>query len=108
MAFQEESLVQLKTSGLHQLLPTIKQKFQRLGRLHRPEELLKVAKTAAANGSPMLIFRLNMSLHAIIDIAKKLVKIEKKSQEVNISIFHPTATNPQHVIGFLYSSMIVV
>ncbi|KAF4521557.1 hypothetical protein B566_EDAN001277 [Ephemera danica] len=52
----EESVVKITTSGLHQLLPSITQKFQRIGGIHKPAELLKIAKTASANATPLLIF----------------------------------------------------
>ncbi|XP_059484596.1 probable ATP-dependent RNA helicase DDX28 [Neocloeon triangulifer] len=52
----EDSFEIVTTPGLHKLMPQIKQTFLRMGKIHKPEELLKNVKHLKAQKSPTLIF----------------------------------------------------
>nr|CAD7265710.1 unnamed protein product [Timema shepardi] len=51
-----DSLVKVTTSHLHMLLPHVPQKFMRLGRTQKPEQLLKLVKADSANKEPVIVF----------------------------------------------------
>nr|CAD7201367.1 unnamed protein product [Timema douglasi] len=51
-----DSLVKVTTSHLHMLLPHVPQKFLRLGRTQKPEQLLKLVKADSANKEPVIVF----------------------------------------------------
>jgi ATP-dependent RNA helicase DDX28 len=54
---QEDSFEKISTPGLHKLMPQITQSFFRMGKIHKPEHLLKYAKQLQASKTPTLIFR---------------------------------------------------
>ncbi|CAG2060082.1 unnamed protein product, partial [Timema podura] len=51
-----DSLVKVTTSHLHRILPHVPQKFMRLGRSQKPEQLLKLVKADLANKEPVIVF----------------------------------------------------
>lgn len=55
--FKVESLVKISTEYLHKVQPHLPQKFIRLSKSKRPEELLKIAKKDVAENRPLMIFR---------------------------------------------------
>nr|CAD7440677.1 unnamed protein product [Timema bartmani] len=52
-----DSLVKVTTGHLHRILPHVPQKFLRLGRSQKPEQLLKLVKADLANKEPVIVFR---------------------------------------------------
>ncbi|PNF19193.1 hypothetical protein B7P43_G09601 [Cryptotermes secundus] len=53
---QTDSLVRVTTSQVHRLLPHVPQKFYRLGRSHKPGQLLAMVKSDTAKKHPVIIF----------------------------------------------------
>lgn len=51
-----DSLKRVTTGSLHRVMTHIPQKFIRLGKSQKPEELLKVARSDSKSGIPLLIF----------------------------------------------------
>ncbi|XP_047001920.1 probable ATP-dependent RNA helicase DDX28 [Schistocerca americana] len=51
-----DSLKKVTTGSLHQVMTHIPQKFIRLGKSQKPEELLRIAKSDSKSGIPLLIF----------------------------------------------------